>query len=161
MIKPYFTVFIIATVVTIGCKKQDDVTASNTQSTAIPADKIRLVVAVPTSIKDTDKLTLAGNFPNEAWDPKKSAKYELKRNSPIEYTLDVALSDLPKTGNLEYKVVRNAMASDNSDGWKYVEKTTDCKELSGNRVVTTPATAGGKSFAVKVDNFRNTGTCGD
>lgn len=159
MFKRYFMLFALATTAITGCKKDEGATPTPV-STAVAADKVRLIVTVPANTKDTDKLTLAGNFPNETWDPKKSAKYELKRNTPTEYTLDVALADLVKTGNAEYKVVKNAAATDNSDGWKYVEKTTDCKEVD-NRTISTPATQGGKEFKFTVANFRNTGTCGD
>ncbi|TAE32970.1 MAG: hypothetical protein EAZ91_03675 [Cytophagales bacterium] len=161
MLKRFLMVFAVASVAVVGCKKENEVAPVTTPTGAVAADKVRLIVTVPTSTKDTDKLTLAGSFPNESWDPKKSAKYELKRNTATEYTIDLAISDLPKSGDLEYKVVKNVTATDNSDGWKFVEKTIDCKELATNRTVTTPATQGGKSIKITVDAFRNTGTCGD
>lgn len=162
MLKRCFILFAVATMAATGCKKDENVTPTPTSPViTIPTDKIRLTVTVPTTTKDTDKLSIVGNFPNETWDPKKSAKYELKRTTASEYTIDLAILELPKFGDLEYKVVKNVTATDNADGYKYVEKAADCKELSGNRVITAPVSAGGKEYKIAVANFRNTGTCGD
>ncbi len=161
MLKRYFILFAVATIAINGCKKEEGATPVTPATTTVPTDKIRLTVTVPASTKDTDKLSIVGNFPNETWDPKKSAKYELARTTATEYTIDIHLLNVPKSGDLEYKVVKNVAATDNADGYKFVEKTSDCKELSGNRVITAPISAGGKEYKIAVANFRNTGTCGD
>ncbi len=143
-----------------GCKKDTtDPTPASTNS--IAADKLRLTVTMPMGIKDGDVFTLAGNFPAEAWNPKKSTKYELTKTATANvYSADISLSALPTKEDWQYKVVRNATAAGNDDGWYYVEKDATCYELTTNHIIAISG-AGGKEFKLKVDNFRNTAPCHD
>ncbi|AQG79870.1 hypothetical protein [Spirosoma montaniterrae] len=158
--KQVFSMIALTAVVLVGCTKSSSDPTPATDPNAIATTNVRITATVPSSVKADDKLSLAGNFSTASWDPKKSSSFELKKNSSGAYVADVPVSALPTTGNLEYKVVRNASASDNADGWKYVEKNDKCEELPTNRTITV-SEAAGKEFKITIQNFRNTGTCGD
>ncbi len=158
--KQVFSMMALTAAVLVGCTKSSSDPTPTTDPNAIASTNVRITATVPSSVKADDKLSLAGSFTTASWDPKKSSSFELKKNSAGAYVADVPVSALPANGNLEYKVVRNASAGDNADGWKYVEKTDKCEELPNNRTIAVSG-AGGKEFKITVQNFRNTGTCGD
>jgi hypothetical protein len=145
--------FLSLVVLGMACSDDDSTSATpKVDPNAIPATSVRLTVTMPTTIMATDVFVVAGSFKADAWSPDKST-YTLSKQTDGSFRVDVPAASFDAT--LDYKIVRNPKKD--TDPWKFVEKDAKCDELAANRQI--KATDAGKEVKLKIDNFRNTGTC--
>ncbi len=144
--------------VLVSCGK-DEATPSTpaVDYDAVKTTQVRIILNLPASVATTkaaDKFYMAGSFkaPND-WKEKGTALFtEVKggtHKGKLELMVNVA--DFGEATGMEFKIQRNGE-------WKYVEKSTNCEEVNNRPLKAADA---GKTIEVKVDNFRNTGTCPD
>jgi hypothetical protein len=157
-IKKTISGLMLGLVMLTSCKKAAD--AVN-QAVTIDYDKVttsevRLVVDLPASVsatKATDKYYVAGSFkaPND-WKEKGIYVLTPIAGGTFKGKLEIRLPLDAFENDLDFKIQRNGE-------WKTVEKDNACAELANNRKAA--RASAGKVIEVKVDNFRNTGTCPD
>jgi hypothetical protein len=103
-------------------------------------------VVLPTTTPDGDDIYMAGSF--NGWDPAGTLMVRNGNDHFATITMTFFEGD-----QLEYKYTRGS--------WTYVEKGPACEEVGNRQVTVVYGVAGAMTVSDTVDNWRNTGTCGD
>lgn len=151
-----FSLFVAFVLVSCG-KDVAEPGTSAVNYDAVKTTQVRIILNLPASVaatKAADKFYMAGSFkaPNDWKEKGVSVFTEVKggtHKGKLELMVNVA--DFGDAAGMEFKIQRNGE-------WKYVEKSAGCEEVTNRPLKATDA---GKTIEVKVENFRNTGTCPD
>jgi hypothetical protein len=157
LIKKTISGLLLGFVMLSSCKKEDDAApVVKIDYDKVESNEVRLIVDLPASVaatKATDKYYVAGSFkaPND-WKEKGTFVLKPIEGGAFKGKLELRISLDAFESDLNYKIQRNGE-------WKTVEKDNACAELADNRKIA--RSSAGKAVEIKVENFRNTGTCPD